>query len=120
MTYERFEKLVNEALKVIPEKFDIILKKENIKVAAREKTPGIIKRKSNTQFVLGAFIGIPYNKRSIFNIQTEPTRIELYKESFEKVFFNENAIKSQIVKTVIHEIAHYFGFSEEEIRKNKY
>ncbi|GAH14960.1 unnamed protein product, partial [marine sediment metagenome] len=68
----------------------------------------------------GVFVGVPYSKRSVFNIQTEPTRIELYKESFERVCNSEEDIKRHIVKTVIHEIAHYFGFSEREIRESGY
>jgi predicted Zn-dependent protease with MMP-like domain len=53
----------------------------------------------------------------MFNIQMEPTRIELYKNSFEKAFHNQSDMEEQIVKTVIHEIGHYFGFSEKELRR---
>ena len=40
----------------------------------------------------------------------------IYKESFEKAFGSGQDIEKQIVKTVIHEIGHYFGFSEEELQ----
>jgi predicted Zn-dependent protease with MMP-like domain len=53
----------------------------------------------------------------MFSIQMEPTRIELYKDSFEKAFRNQDDMEEQIVKTVIHEIGHYFGFSEKELRR---
>ncbi|OGS45166.1 MAG: hypothetical protein A2539_08925 [Elusimicrobia bacterium RIFOXYD2_FULL_34_15] len=111
-----FESLIEDAIERIPKKFKKILEKENIKLLAREKTPDAIHDKFKNSIVFGVFIGVPHNKRSIFNIQSEPTRIELYKESFEQVFKKEEEIETQIVKTVIHEIGHYFGFSEEELR----
>jgi predicted Zn-dependent protease with MMP-like domain len=52
----------------------------------------------------------------MFSIQMEPTRIELYKDSFEQAFKDRSEMEAQIVKTVIHEIGHYFGFSEKELR----
>lgn len=116
MLFESFEKIVRESSENIPEKFRKILKKENIEIIPREKVPPAVKDEFKNKIVFGIFIGIPYNNRSTFNIQSEPTRIELYKESFEKVFGDDGEIKSQIVKTVIHEISHYFGFSEKEIR----
>ena len=42
--------------------------------------------------------------------------MRLYKESFEKALGSEQALEEQIVKTVVHEIGHYFGFSEEDLQ----
>lgn len=116
MIFEVFERVVEESLKKIPEKFKKILEKENINIIPREETPEAVKNRFGNKIIFGVFVGIPYNKRSTFSTQYEPTRIELYKESFEKVFSSDEEIKSQIAKTVIHEISHYFGFTEEEIR----
>ena len=112
-----FEKIVKDSVNKIPEKFRVILDKENIKLLAREKVPDALKNKFENNLIFGVFIGVPYNKRSIFILQQEPTRIELYKESFEKVFKEQGDMENQIVKTVVHEIGHYFGFSEEELRQ---
>ena len=43
-----------------------------------------------------------------------------YQESFESMFEDKSQMKRQILITVVHEIAHYFGFSEAEIRKLGY
>ncbi|MBN1383770.1 MAG: metallopeptidase family protein [Elusimicrobia bacterium] len=117
MIFEDFEKIVEKSFGNIPEKFKKILEKEHIKIIPREKPPPAIKDRFSGRIVFGVFVGIPYNKRSTFSIAHEPTRIELYKESFERIFSNDEEMKSQIVKTVIHEISHYFGFSEKEIRE---
>jgi predicted Zn-dependent protease with MMP-like domain len=117
MELSEFEKTVEKALKKVPKKFREILKREGIPVLAREEVPGVLQDQYKGSLLFGIFTGVSFNRRSIFNIQIDPTRIELYKDSFEKAFNNPNEMEEQIVKTVIHEIGHYFGFSEKELRE---
>jgi predicted Zn-dependent protease with MMP-like domain len=116
MDMTEFENTIGEALERIPVNFKKILEEKGISILGREKVPGPVKKRFRNAVVFGIFIGVPYGR--FFNVQTEPTRIELYKESFEQVFDGTEKIKEQIARTVVHEIAHYFGFSEEEIRKS--
>lgn len=118
MTFQEFEHFVEAALKEIPENFTEILDKNQIKVLAREKAPAALTNNYKGKTVFGIFIGVPLGH--FFNLAPEPTRIELYQNSFERVYPNPDDMKKQILITVIHEIAHYFGFSEEEIRKLGY
>jgi len=117
MELGEFEETIEKALNKVPKKFREILKREDIQVLAREKVPGVLQDQYKGHLLFGIFAGVPYNRRSMFNIQMEPTRIELYKNSFEKAFNNQIDMEEQIVKTVIHEIGHYFGFTEKELRR---
>jgi predicted Zn-dependent protease with MMP-like domain len=117
MELSEFEEAVQKALNRVPKKFRDILRKEDIPVLAREKTPAALKKEFKGSLLFGIFTGISHNRRSMFDFQTEPTRIELYKDSFEQAFSNRNEMEEQIAKTVIHEIGHYFGFSEKELRR---
>lgn len=122
MQIEEFEELVQEALEDIPDKYRKVLREERIEILPRENAPLGIKEKFPNQTVFGIFIGTSLKRKTVFSIQTEPTRIELYKENFERVFGTKvsEAMKEQISRTVIHEIAHYWGFTEEEIHKRGY
>jgi len=122
MQIEEFEKMVQEALEDIPDQYRTILRKEKIEILPRENAPQGVKEKFPNETVFGIFVGISLKCKTVFSIQTEPTRIELYRESFERVFGTKvsEAMKEQIRRTVIHEIAHYLGFSEGEIRKKGY
>lgn len=122
MQIEEFEKVVNEVLKHLPEKFKNILQKEEIKILTREQVPRSVKERFPRKIVFGVFIGVPRKNKSVLFVPPEPTRIELYKESFEKVFGSKmtNTMKEQITRTVMHEIAHYFGFNEDEIAERGY
>jgi predicted Zn-dependent protease with MMP-like domain len=117
MQPSEFEEAVVKALNKVPKRFREILEREEIQVLARDKVPDALQDRYRGSLLFGVFVGIPYTRRSMFNIQMEPTRIELYKSSFEKAFRNRHEMEEQIVKTVIHEIGHYFGFSEKELRR---
>jgi len=116
---EEFERAVDDSVKEIPKKFKRILNKENIKIIIRESAPEAVVESCRRKIVFGAFIGVPYGQGGMF-CPAEPTRIEMYKESFERVFDDDEQIKLNIKKTVKHEIAHYFGFSEGYLRKIGY
>jgi predicted Zn-dependent protease with MMP-like domain len=117
MDIVEFEEAIERGLNKVPLKFREILNREGIQVLPREKAPNALQDQHEGHLIFGLFAGVPYNKRSTFTIQMEPTRIELYKDSFEKAFQNPSDIEEQITKTIIHEIGHYFGFSEKELRR---
>lgn len=117
MNLEEFEETIAKALHRIPKEFREILERENIQVLAREDVPEPFRRRHKGRLLFGVFVGVPYNKRSVFDLHLEPTRIEIYKRSFELAFRNRSEMEEQIITTVIHEIGHYFGFSESELRR---
>ena len=118
MTFEEFEGLITKSFDEIPSQFKDILVKIGIKLIPRQKVPKALSDAHKGSIVFGVFIGVPYGR--FVNIQTEPTRIELYKESFETIYKDSEKMKQSIIATVVHEIAHYFGFKEKEIRKLGY
>lgn len=118
MTLSEFSDIIDEAVKRLPAEFKDILEKNDIALIPREEVPAPLKNEHKGDVVFGVFIGVPYGR--FVNYQTEPTRIELYKNSFEEYYSGQNEIKGQIVKTVVHEIGHYFGFTEDKIRKLGY
>lgn len=118
MELEQFEDIIDEALKALPKEFKEILEKNGIAVIPREKVPAPLQKEYKGDVVFGVFVGVPYGR--FVNYHTEPTRIELYKDSFEEYYPAGEGMKEQIVKTVVHEVAHYFGFSEAKIRKLGY
>ncbi len=66
--------------------------------------------------ILGVFHGVPVTKKSIFDLSTGPDCIVLYQKNIEAVCSNEAEVREQVRRTVIHEVGHYFGLSESELR----
>jgi predicted Zn-dependent protease with MMP-like domain len=117
MEFSEFEECIARALNKIPKRFRKILDTEGIQVLAREEVPEMLQERYRGHLLFGIFAGVPYSRRSMFNVLMEPTRIELYKSSFEQACRTEDEMEDQIIKTVLHEVGHYFGFSEKELRR---
>jgi len=118
MRLEEFGEIIDEAVRDLPEQFKKVLEENQIQLIPRDLVPKPLGEQHKGSIVFGVFIGVPYGR--FVNVQLEPTRIELYKNSFERAFGDKDRMISQIRTTVVHEIAHYFGFSESEIRKLGY
>ncbi len=66
--------------------------------------------------LLGLFNGTPLTERSHDQIDSGPDRITLYHEAIElQAGLSGLPVRQVIRETLWHEIAHYFGFSEEEM-----
>ena len=118
MEMEEFELLVESAVKSVPARFKAILEKEGMKVLPRERPSRTAQAEAPGRLLFGMFIGAPYTQKSVFNSALEPARIEIYKEGLERAFADPREMERQGRVTVIHEIGHFFGFSEEELREH--
>ncbi len=119
ITKEEFEKLVGEALKEIPADFRNNIK--NLEFIVKEfpsadelKRAGIYGR----GILLGLYEGVPLRKRGRGYQGVLPDRITLYVYPI----LNEAKrlgipLKEKIKKVLMHEIGHYFGLSEAELRE---
>lgn len=106
----RFQKLVEEELERLPEVFR--KKLTNIAVIVEDSPPTEPDRES---FLLGLFHGIPLTEKSVTQA-APPDRIFLYQKNIEAVCSNEKEIRRQIRDTLLHEVGHYFGLGEDELR----
>jgi predicted Zn-dependent protease with MMP-like domain len=65
--------------------------------------------------LLGIFHGVLATKRSVFNLPTGPDHIVLYQKNIEAVCSSEAEVRHQILQTLMHELGHYFGMTEEQL-----
>ncbi len=66
--------------------------------------------------LLGLYHGISRKDRGFWYGNALPDRIIIYKKPLERISSNLKELEENIRQTVIHEIGHYFGFDEEELR----
>ena len=65
----------------------------------------------------GLFEGSPLTERT-GDFTDEPARITIYQRAIEEdCEGDEDEIRAEIGETLIHEVGHYFGLSEEEIEE---
>ena len=83
---------------------------------SRARTPAPRSVRPERRLLLGVFQGVPATQQSVFALPTGPARIVLFQDNIEAVCGSEAEIRRQVRLTVIHEIGHYFGMSEEQLR----
>ena len=103
-----FDELVAEALDSLP---DWILDRlENVEILVEERPP---RREPN---ILGLYHGIPLTKRGAGYAGVLPDTITLYRRTIESVARDDDHLRSLIAHTVEHEVAHFFGISDDRLR----
>ena len=117
MKKEQFEHLVEEAIEQIPEEFTNLI--ENLTFLVKDRPPretytqtGI----SHSNLILGTYHGVPYKHRGPFYGNTPPDVITIYQEPIEKICRSEEDIKEKIKEVVLHEVGHYLGLNEKELK----
>jgi predicted Zn-dependent protease with MMP-like domain len=115
MDRSTFEKLVQQALRRLPRKFR--KKIENISVEVEDRPAAELLRDmgitSGTLF--GLYQGVPLTQREWNYGNMLPDRIVIYQRPIESAASSPARIEQIVFETVIHEIGHYFGFSDDEL-----
>jgi predicted Zn-dependent protease with MMP-like domain len=68
------------------------------------------------RLLLGLFHGVPTTKKSIFDLPTGPDYVVLYQKNIEAICSSDAEVREQIRLTVMHELGHYFGMDENQLR----
>lgn len=110
-----FEKLVIEAIKEVPQDFLKFL--ENVEITTA-MWPNLLQRSyAKGGLILGLYEGIPKTKRGFNYSMVLPDKITIFQGPIELIVKTPEEIKSQVKKTVIHEIAHHFGISDKRLKQ---
>ena len=112
-----FSQIVDEVLEALPPLFKSELK--NLAVIVQDYPELELQHQFSGQ-LLGLFRGTPQTCQSIFTSPSLPQQIFLYQKNIEALCHSESQLRKQIQKTVKHEIGHYFGLSEQDLRSQGY
>jgi predicted Zn-dependent protease with MMP-like domain len=118
MTREAFEQLVADALSGIPRRFRDAMTNIVISVEA-EPSRGLLREMEiePPDTLFGLYQGTPLTERRWDHGNSLPDRILLFQGPHEREAQDEDDLIASIGETLIHEIGHYFGLSEEEIEE---
>ncbi len=118
MTKEHFEEIAQKAFDNLPEKFRNAI--QNCYVTVEDYPPDDLTehRRYGKYSLLGLYQGIPLTRRGTWygSSPTVPDKISLYQKNIEASCATEEDVRLKIVEVLFHELGHYFGMSEKEIR----
>jgi predicted Zn-dependent protease with MMP-like domain len=107
MSPKEFDRLVEESLDVIPRRFRRLLDNVVFVVEPEPPRPGL----------LGLYEGRPLTERSVSEPVRMPDRIVIYQGPHERLARDEQDLRRLVRETIWHEVAHYFGMDERQVRR---
>ena len=116
MTRAAFERLVAEALQTIPERFREAM--SNLAIIIEDEPADELLDEMGIEeddTLLGLYTGVPLTEREWARGNNLPDQILIFQGPHEREAEDEDDLVAAIGETLIHEIGHYFGLSEEEI-----
>lgn len=115
---QQFEAMVADAVDALPEQFrDRIA---NVEFAVEEQARPDDYARTTTPHgatLLGVYRGVPLTKRGSGYNFTLPDRIVIFREPLQRLARDEQDLRERVTHVVRHEVAHYFGISDERLRE---
>lgn len=108
MQRARFDRLVEDVRRSLPRRFKKLI--ENVAFQVDDWHP-------DSPHILGIYHGVPYQHRGPYYGNVPPDVIVIYQKAIERISADENEVRKKIREVVLHEVAHYFGFSEAHLRE---
>jgi predicted Zn-dependent protease with MMP-like domain len=115
---KQFERRVAEALATIPRQFRDAM--HNIAIVVEDEPSDELLDEMEIEppdTLFGLYQGIPLTERTTSYGNTLPDRVLIFQGPHERETADEEDLIACIGETLIHEIGHYFGLSEEEIEE---
>ena len=116
MQSRRFARLVRQALHELPspyrdwlENVDVVIERRPRRHHLRAAGLGL------AETLFGLYEGIPLTDRVSSYGMVLPDKITIFQEPLEREFPGEAELVEEVRRTVLHELAHHFGMSDEEL-----
>lgn len=118
---DRFHKIVESALKSVPEEFAPFI--DQIPVIVEDEPPPDIHKKIGMDprdELFGYYEGTPIGDKSVFSPMSMPDTIYVFRGPHLRACDTIQCVEHEIRVTVLHEIAHHFGIPEQRLHELGY
>ena len=123
MDREAFENMVEETFERLPDQFRQAIENVGVSVEDYPEEALVVSLRLRSRLdLLGLYQGIPLTSRGTWYGMSPvtPDKITLYQKNIERQCSNLEETAAKIYEVLVHEIGHYFGMSESEIRSAGY
>jgi predicted Zn-dependent protease with MMP-like domain len=118
MTRARFERLVADAVRLIPRRFR--LEMQNLALVVEDEPDAALLEEMEIEppdTLYGLYQGTPLTERGSGWGNEVPVVITIFQHPIEEDCDDDEAIRATIGETLIHEVGHYFALNEDEIEE---
>ncbi|MBF6599686.1 MAG: metallopeptidase family protein [Dehalococcoidia bacterium] len=115
---ETFEAMVAEAADALPEAFREQIANLEFSVEDWARPDDFARTLTPSQMMLlGVYRGVPLTKRGAYYNMTLPDTIVVFRQPLQRLAESEDDLRRRIAHVVRHEVAHYFGISDDRLRE---
>ncbi len=113
MELAEFEEVVDDVLAELPEW--VVEQIDNLRVVV-EENPTPAQRRGHGN-LLGLYEGVMLSHRGEFYVGAMPDKITIFRQPHLRMGLSPDGLRKQIRKTVLHEIGHHLGLSDERLHE---
>ena len=121
VSQKEFDRIVKQAIRRIPREIRAHL--DNVLITVQERpSPDLMEEMGfpPDEPLLGLYQGVPLMDRSEMEPPLYPDTIVLFQEPIQEISDSVDAMEREIEITVVHEIAHFLGITEEQLEEMGY
>jgi len=116
MSHAEFERVVDEALESLPARFAKMV--ENVVIGVEDEPNDedleSLDESAGSSELLGIYRGVALTERT-HDMPLMPDEIVIFRGPINRVAPTREEAMQEVRETVIHELGHYFGLSDEEM-----
>jgi predicted Zn-dependent protease with MMP-like domain len=116
---ERFEQLAFEEAEAVLARLpaDLRAEAETVILETADQAEGELAALARGGQLLGLYEGVPLVERHADSVILQPDTITLFRLPLQSLARTEVELRRQMRRTLIHELAHFFGRDEDELRE---
>jgi len=115
LSRDEFERLAAAALEELPE--EVLAKLDDVPLIVEDRPSEAMVLEGLDPRTLGLFHGLALPERSVLGPGPDVGIIHLFQRNLEREAVDDEDLAEQIRITVLHETAHYFGASEDDMHR---
>ena len=116
VTKTEFAALVQEAIAELPARFAAALEEVSIEIKDRPTRKQLRSVElGDDDLLMGLYTGRPLTERSVDDGPRLPDTIQIYQEDCELACDSREQLVAEVRITVLHELGHHFGMSEDDL-----
>jgi predicted Zn-dependent protease with MMP-like domain len=115
LSAREFNRLVEDGLTLIPEEIRAFM--NNVQIVIEEEPTEELLQELDVppdETLFGLYQGVPLTERSTA-YSAFPDRILIFRRPLLDEFDDPRDVRREVARTVIHEVAHHFGISDERL-----
>ena len=117
VTLDEFEAMVRRGVEALPEEFAGRIANVEFSVEEWAQPADYARETARNATLLGVYRGVPLTRRGAYYNMISPDRIVLFRQPLQRMSRDAADLEARVHHVVRHEVAHYFGISDERLRE---